>query len=163
MVEELAIAWLPHDWQALKNATVSLCWVNITKCIWTAFRKRYFSRCHPRLCLSALRSVLNLLCKTRSTPEVTFSCFWPLTPDYFWGHRSLWNRSVQHLRTQSSKAHLPFSFFIFSIRCCPFFPSISKSISRRSVTPDLWQKASIVSDRAVGTYKVLKTVSVNLI
>lgn len=123
MVEELAIAWLPHDWQALKNATVSLCWVNLTKCIWTAFRKRYFSRCwlddHPRLCLSALRSVLNLLCKTRPTPEVTFSCFSPLTPDYFWGHGSLWNHSVQHL---------PFSFLIFSliffllttIRCCPF-------------------------------------------
>lgn len=113
MVEELAIAWLPHDWQALKNATVSLCWVNITKCIWTAFRKRYFSRCHPRLCLSALRSVLNLLCKTRSTPEVTFSCFWPLTPDYFWGHGSLWNRSVQHLRTQSSKATSPFLSLFF--------------------------------------------------
>lgn len=144
----------------------------------TVQKERYFSRCwldnYPRLHLSELRSVLNLLCKVGGRPRRWLSPVFHLWPQTTLGSpgpsgTTQFNTS-RHSPQKPLCAYAP-SFFLY------FFPSffflinynlmlslsISISLSRRSVPPDPWQKASILSDRAVGTYTVLKTVNVNLI
>lgn len=144
----------------------------------TVQKERYFSRCwldnYPRLHLSELRSVLNLLCKVGGRPRRWLSPVFHLWPQTTLGSpgpsgTTQFNTS-RHSPQKPLCAYAPsfflyfFPSFFFLINYNPMLSlSISISLSRRSVPPDPWQKASILSDRAVGTYTVLKTVNVNLI